>query len=215
MANDHPLSPGGLTHALLDTNVLLPPRLSDVLFDLCLEGLFSARWSADIEKEFLRNWPRVAAGVTEAMPAQAVKAKRRMECYKAAIREHEIFGHEMPSVLARVPATVHADDKHVAAAALVLRDYALPGNDKVYIVSSNLRDLAVADMKRLGIAVITPGKFIDSLTQANSTRVGLGLDRCVDSLKNSPYTRARILEALLIHGAKTTARHFGQAWGVS
>jgi hypothetical protein len=34
MANDHPLSPGGITHALLDANVLLPPRLSDALLDL-------------------------------------------------------------------------------------------------------------------------------------------------------------------------------------
>src|SRR5471030_2476928 len=61
MATDHPLSPGGITHALLDANVLLPPRLSDVIFDLCLEGLFSARWSVEIEAEFLRHWPLVVA----------------------------------------------------------------------------------------------------------------------------------------------------------
>jgi hypothetical protein len=38
MAISHPLSPGGETHVLLDANVLLPPRLSDILPDLCLEG---------------------------------------------------------------------------------------------------------------------------------------------------------------------------------
>jgi hypothetical protein len=38
------LSPGGKTLALLDTNALLPPRLSDILFDMCLERLYCPRW---------------------------------------------------------------------------------------------------------------------------------------------------------------------------
>ena len=36
--NRHPLSPGGNTLVVLDTCVLLPSRLSDVLFDLMLAG---------------------------------------------------------------------------------------------------------------------------------------------------------------------------------
>lgn len=221
MAADHPLSPGGVTHAPVDANTLLPLRISDVLFDLCLVGLFSARWSADIEAEFLRNWPRVVAGVKPPMSAQqaaaeTVKAEKRLESYKRAVRDHEIFGHEEPSMLTRVPVGVDAGDKHVAAAALVLRDLALQdnANDKVYIVSNNLKHLAVSDMKQLGVFVVPPGKFIDSLTKAASARVGLALDRCVNSLKNPPYTRARILWALQVHGAKTTAQNFAPAWGV-
>lgn len=88
MAADHPLSPGGVTHALLDTNALLPPRLSDVLFDLCLQGLFTAKWTLDIETEFLRNWPKVVArqrGATSAASAkqaaiEQAKARRRLAC---------------------------------------------------------------------------------------------------------------------------------------
>ena len=221
MAVDHPLSPGGATHVLLDANVLLPPRLSDVLFDLCLEGLFWARWSADIEAEFVRNWPRVVAGVTADISAQqaageTVKAQRRLDSYKRAVRGHEIIGHGTPTALARVPAAVDVGDKHVAAAALVLRDLALQDNpdDKVFIVSSNVKHLAVADMKRLGVLVVAPGKFIDSLTRADAARVGLALDRCVNSLKNPHYTRARLLESLQLHGARATARQFASAWGV-
>jgi hypothetical protein len=102
---NHPLSPGGITHAVLDANVLLPPRLSDVLFDLCLEGLFSARWSIDIENEFLRNWARVVAkagkggkgGSIRSVQQDTVemaKAQKRLVCYKGAVAEHEIFGHD-------------------------------------------------------------------------------------------------------------------------
>ena len=54
----HPITPGGNTLVILDTCVLLPSRLSDVLFDLMLEGLYFAYWTGDVEAEFLRNWPR-------------------------------------------------------------------------------------------------------------------------------------------------------------
>lgn len=223
MATGHPLSPNGITHALLDANVLLPPRLSDILFDLCLEGLFSARWSVEIEAEFLRNWPKMAASATgggwvpsaQQTADQRAKAQRRLDRYKKAIPDHEVFGHDQDSVLGRVPQAVHAADKHVAAAGLVLLDYAhqFNANDQVYIVSSSLKHLAIADMKRLGVMLIPPGKFIDSLALADSARVGSALDKSVSSLNNPPYTRALLLDALLVHGARATARHFALAWG--
>ncbi|PHV04331.1 hypothetical protein CSQ96_26375 [Janthinobacterium sp. BJB412] len=223
MATGHPLSPSGITHVLLDTNAMLPPRLSDVLFDLCLEGLFSARWTADIEVEFTRNWPKVVANAAKGgaplsaqqSAAETAKAERRMACYKGAVPGHEIFGYDLPAVLDRVPGAVAVEDKHVAAAGLVLLDYArlFDANDKVYIVSSNLKHFAAADMKRLGILVVSPGEFIDSLAQADSTRVGLALDKSVNSLKNPPYSRELLLGALLVHGAKGAAQHCADAWG--
>ena len=212
----HPLSPGGTTYALLDANVLLPPRLSDILFDLCLEGLFSARWSAQIEAEFVLNWAKVAvrsrnSGSTN---AEIIRAQQRLECYKGAVHGHQVFGHDHPSVLARLPVAVNAGDRHVAAAALVLQNYAgADGNgDKVYLISNNLKHLAVPDMARLGVAVISPGDFIDSLVKADHRRVGLALEKPIDSLKTPPYTHARLLDVLRIHGAHTTATFFARVW---
>lgn len=177
---NHPLSPGGITHALLDANVLLPPRLSDVLFDLCLEGLFSARWNA-----------------TKALSVDMKFLAMREPRY------WQEFQQRCMSVTSMSP------QPHWSCS--ITRYKATP-KIKSISVSSNLRDLAVTEMKRLGIVVATPGNFIDSLAQADGVRVGLALDRCVNSLKNPPYTRARILEALLFHGAKATARHFARAW---
>lgn len=149
MTAHHRLSPSGITHVVLDANILLPPRLSDVLFDLYLVDLFSARWTVDIEIEFLRNWPRVAAGVVSSgLPltaqqaaAEKAKAEMRLTCYRNAVADYEVLGHKDASVLDRVPDAVDAGDKHVAAAGLVLLDYArqFNVNDKVYIVSSNLK----------------------------------------------------------------------------
>ncbi len=90
MAN-HPLSPGGFSLAVLDTCALLPPRLSDVLFDLALEGLFLPHWTAEIEEEFLRNFQAVTGAASPGGGA------RRLGAFRAAARmRHEIFGHMDP-----------------------------------------------------------------------------------------------------------------------
>jgi hypothetical protein len=56
---DHPLSPAGSTLAILDANALLPPRLSDLLFDLFMVGLYQPRWTRTIEAEFIRHFGAV------------------------------------------------------------------------------------------------------------------------------------------------------------
>jgi hypothetical protein len=75
---DHPLSPGGDTLVVLDTCALLPPRLSDVLFDLALEGLYLPHWTAEIEMEFLRNF-QTATGA-----ASADGGARRLRAFRGA-----------------------------------------------------------------------------------------------------------------------------------
>jgi len=107
---------------------------------------------------------------------------------------------------------VDAGDRHVAAAGLVLLDYAEDANDRVFIVSSNVKHMAVDDMTALGIEVIQPGRFIDLLTNAAPERVGTALAKSVTSLTKPPYTRQLLLDALRLHGAISTADHFQQTW---
>jgi hypothetical protein len=80
----HPLSEEGFTYVLLDTCVLIPSRLSDVLFDLMLDGLFYVFWTADIEKEFLKNWPLVHTRAHSAGP-------RRLSAFKNAALPGTLF----------------------------------------------------------------------------------------------------------------------------
>lgn len=149
--------------------------------------------------------------------AEEKKAEKRLACYKGAVAEHAVFGHDNPAMLDKVPSAVDPRDKHVAAAGLVLLNYALQFNekDKVFIVSSNLKHLAVPDMAQLGVGVVSPGQFIDNLAQADSARVGRALNNCVGSLDNPPCTRALLLDALLLHGARKTVQHFSREWGVT
>ena len=148
MVDALPLSPNGLRHAVLDANVLLPPRLSDILFDLCLAGLFHARWTPDIEEEFLRNWLRVVARTdsnatqlsVQQTASASTKARTRLMRFQSAVPDYLLAGYDDASVLSRVPCAVDAGDRHVAAAALTLQDYVRQFGvaSRVCIVSSNL-----------------------------------------------------------------------------
>src|SRR5450830_1692822 len=109
--NRHPLSPRGSTLVILDTCVLLPSRLSDVLFDLMLEGLYFVYWTGDVETEFLRNWPQVH-------PDAAKSGAKRLKAFQRATNNgHLITGYDGGAFMSGVPVRVHGNDRHLIAAA--------------------------------------------------------------------------------------------------
>lgn len=206
----HPLSPGGNTLVVLDACVLLPSRLSDVLFDLMLEGLYFAYWTGEVEAEFLRNWPVVH-------PDAALSGAKRLKAFQRASRNgHMIFGHDSPATTQRVPARVQANDRHLVTAALVLvnglDEEEHPEWHKVLIVSSNTKHLAVADTRKLGIEVIKPGAFLDRLFAADPERARRAIAKSLSDLKKPPYSRQEMLAALRLHGAKGLAAGLASTW---
>ena len=203
MRAGHPLSPGGNTLAILDACVLLPSRLSDVLFDLMLEGLFFAYWTTEVEAEFLRNWPQVHL-------APPASGQRRLRAFQRATRGgHLITGYDNDVFMHHVPAGVHANDRHLIAAALVMRngldEEQDPSLHKVMVVSDNTRHLAVADSRKLGIEVVKAGAFLDRLYATAPRRTLRALAKSLTDLKDPPYSTAELAAALRLHGAKATA----------
>lgn len=225
MSANFPLSSGGVTFAVLDANVLLPPRLSDILFDLFLEGLYLPRWTKDIEREFLKNFGQVVMAKSKAH-SKALKdvapsaehmagAQRRLDCFRSAVGvEHEVLLHDTPAYRKIVPKEVDAGDVHVASAALVLRDHfcADGKNNKVFIVTNNLAHLAVAEMEALGVGVVSPGSFIDALNAAAPAAVAKALRRTTSDLQAPPLTKSDLLALLELHGAKGTADYYAKKW---
>lgn len=201
--NRHPLSPGGSTLVILDTCVLLPSRLSDVLFDLMLEGLYFAYWTGDVEAEFLRNWPQVHPDASKS------GAKRLKAFQRATNNGHLITGYDDAVFMSHVPARVQENDRHLVAAALVmvngLDEEDDPAQHKVMIVSDNTKHLAVADTRKLGIEVIKAGAFLDRLFEAAPQRTSQAIAKSLGDLKKPPYSKAEMVSALRLHGAKAMA----------
>jgi len=198
-----PLTPGGNTLVILDACVLLPSRLSDVLFDLMLEGLYFAYWTGDIEAEFLRNWPQVH-------PDAAKSGAKRLKAFQRATNNgHLITGYDDNAFMSRVPARVHDNDRHLIAAALVLLNGLDEEDDpalhKIMIVSDNTKHLAVADTRKLGVEVIKAGAFLDRLFDAAPIRTAQAIAKSLSDLTKPPYSKAELVAALRLHGAKVTA----------
>lgn len=199
----HPLSPGGNTLVILDTCVLLPSRLSDVLFDLMLEGLYFAYWTGEVETEFLRNWPLVH-------PAASKSGAKRLKAFQRATNNgHLMTGYEDAAFVSRVPARVHGNDRHLVAAALVLVNGLDEEDDptlhKVMIVSDNTKHLAVTDTRKLGVEVLKAGAFVDRLFDAAPASVSQAIAKSLSDLTKPPYTTSELVAALRLHGAKATA----------
>jgi hypothetical protein len=224
---NHPLTPKGGTYALLDTNALIPPRLSDVLFDCAGQGLFFPRWTLEIEKEFVDNWGDVIFSVQKSTratrkatklsppPEHVAAAQKRLKAFRGAVGiDWEIVGYDDPDVILQVPARVDSGDVHLVAACLVLRDSLSeePGEHRIFLISKNLKHLPVNALKPLGIEVLKPGKFIDSLWKAEPNRMEKALRQTVSDLIN--YSEEQLLSSLAFHGASETARHFSNLWNV-
>lgn len=201
--NSHPLSPRGNTLVILDTCVLLPSRLSDVLFDLMLEGLYFAYWTREVESEFLRNWSQVH-------PEAPKSGNKRLKAFqRAANNAHLITGYDHATFMSLVPARVHDNDRHLIAAALVmvngLGDEDDPALHKIMIVSDNIKHLAAADTRKLGIEVIKAGAYLDRLFHLAPARTCQAIAKSLNDLTKPPYSKAELVSALRLHGAKATA----------
>jgi hypothetical protein len=200
----------GSTHVVLDTCVLMPPRLSDVLMDLRLEGVFSLHWTQDIDAEYLKN-------MEGALGFSRRAAETRLRAMKKRCPAWEI--HSPLLALPHVPPGVHANDRPVAAASLRMRKYVDENQDsqdgEVFLVTDNTRHFAVPAMARLGVLVMKAGSFLDYVYQRHPEALERAVIRSVSDLATPPYTRAQMLKALRTHGAVAVADDIAAAWGLS
>ena len=188
------------TLVVLDTCVLLPPRVSDVLMDLRKERIFSAHWTSDIDDEYLRNMQKLFS-----IPEE--KARRRLSAMKKRCPEWEIFA--TCEDFERVPEKVDEKDCHVAAAALALRhaaqQIAEEGQSEdvvdVILLTENVKDMAEKPMGKLGVRVMRIGQFLNEAYAADPDAVKRAISQAARELKNPPYTVVELLHVLKKLGA--------------
>lgn len=130
--------------ALLDACVLFPPAVADALISLHVAGLYTARWTARVEHEWLE-------AVVRDQRAPREKLERRRDAMRRAVPDWEVpvFSYE------RLISTIDLpDDKdlHVLAAAIA--------GHADCIVTSNLKDFPAATLQPLGLEAIHPDDFI-------------------------------------------------------
>ncbi len=129
--------------ALLDANVLVPIRLTDLFVQLAVDDLFRAKWTHDIHHEWMKAVRRIRPDIDQE------RLERRRDQMDTETRDALVYGYEIIINSLNLP---DEDDRHVLAAAIV-------GHCDV-IVSYNLKDFPNVELSKYNIEAQHPDVFL-------------------------------------------------------
>ena len=165
--------------ALHDANVLFPATLRSLLLHLSLQGLFQAKWSDSIHREWMRNVLKLRPDLTWE------KLERTRLLMDAHVLDALVTAYEPMIEMLALP---DPDDRHVLAAAIV-------GKAK-RIVTFNLTDFPATSLSAYGIEAWHPDDFVTQLIELYPEDVCMAVKRHRTSLKNPPKSASEYLATL-------------------
>ncbi len=168
--------------ALFDACILFPPTLRDLLMELTVTGLFRARWTDEINDEWIRG------ALKNPTPGTTREKLERTRALMA------IVGKDKDCLVTDYQGIVHTlqmpdpNDRHVLAAAI-------HGNADV-IVTKNLKHFPSDVLSGYGIAAQHPDVFLTRLLALNSVVVCAAVQLCRAHMRKPPKTVEQYLTDL-------------------
>jgi predicted nucleic acid-binding protein len=163
--------------AFLDSNVLYPVSLRNLLMRLALAGLYRPCWSADVHEEWIRAVLRDRPDIP----------RERLQDIRAAMdREAEdaiVTGYQPLIASLTLP---DPNDRHVLAAAIVAQ--------ADVIVTRNLRDFPDDALVRYNIEAQHPDEFVRHLLDLAPVLVVDAVREQQERLVNPPIAMADLLD---------------------
>jgi len=173
--------------ALFDACVLYPAPLRDLLLSLAQTELFRARWTDEIQDEWIHSLLR-----------------DRPELEKSLARTRQLMTDAVPDCLitgyqSLIPSLNLPDenDRHVLAAAIV-------GRASV-IVTYNLKDFPQEALSPFNLFAEHPDQFIGNLFDLAPPQVAAEVKKLRARLKNPPLTVDELLDIYLKAGLPEVA----------
>ena len=168
------------TAAVLDTNVLFPPMLRDMLMYSAWANCYRPVWSDVILEELRRNLVAVAGMTPEA-------ATKRIARLTISFPDASVALPSPP------PNTSGVDpkDRHVVAAAVA--------GKAGLIVTNNLRHFPAPALSSQGIEACVPDEFLVRLLELSPSRMLAALHRYSAALKAPPVGIIDLLNRLSRH----------------
>lgn len=154
---------------------------------LTLLDAFRARWSEAIHDEWIRNL------LESRVDLRREQLERTRELMNLHVRDALVENYESLIDTLELPDT---DDRHVLAAAIHSKAEA--------IITFNLRDFPLEQLKKYGIEAIHPDTFIVSLIEEDAETVAEALKNQQRALKNPPQSLIEVLATLENNGLKRT-----------
>jgi predicted nucleic acid-binding protein len=175
--------------AVLDACVLYPVALRDLLLTLSTEGVYGARWTDQIQEEWVRN---LLANRPELSVAALARTTSMMN---EAIDDCRITNYEYLVESLTLP---DPNDRHVLAAAIVGHADA--------IVTFNLKDFPEAIAIAHNLEILHPDDFIIAQYDLDHISVLSAVKACRLRLKNPPVSAEDKIAALERQGLPQTCK---------
>lgn len=174
--------------AVLDTNVIYPVIIRDLLFWFAYYDMYTPKWS----KHIFNEWKDVMQrkGVS---PEESEKRTRNANLAfpDALVLHYEtLIDHlELPD----------EKDRHVLAAAIKINAHV--------IVSNNIKDFSEEVLDKYGLKIKTPDDFLTDIIDLNSETAIKAFREMVLNKKNPEMDEYEILDCLRKNGLNDTANY--------
>jgi predicted nucleic acid-binding protein len=182
--------------ALLDANVLFSKLQCDALLSLAHAGLYAAKWSADIEREWTTSRLQKYPGTEQ---TNANKARAMCE----SIPDCMVTGYEDFMGCLTLP---DPDDRHVLAAAIVGHADA--------IVTNNVKDFPLEALTPHDIDLQTPDQFIVNQLTLHPPRAIKALREMRLRWNNPKHTPESLVVLFEQRGMPLTAVRLSESVGI-
>ncbi|MGV9013098.1 MAG: PIN domain-containing protein [Flavobacteriales bacterium] len=171
---------------VLDTNVIYPVNIRDLLLWFAYYDLFTVKWSNGICDE----WVKVMRSKGIAEPAITKRVQRMFDAFPDALVENYeglIEGLSLPD----------KDDRHVLAAAI-------KANANL-IVTNNLKDFPASELTKFGLEAKSADDFLTDIIDLNQTRALEAFKELVSNRRSPELDAYEVLDQFRQVGLKNTA----------
>lgn len=175
--------------AILDANVMYPVSVFDILAQFCIEGLFTAKWSQDIDEEWTRN---LLANRPDLNKEHVYK---RRDQQRIALPDWEVEKEKYQSLIAAIN-LADINDRHVLAAAIA--------GHADSIVTFNIKDFPSDILDQYDIEAIHPDDFICLQLDLIPYQALTAIKHIRLRLKKPPYSAQELLDSYERAGLTST-----------
>lgn len=172
--------------AVLDTNVIFPVVIRDLLFWFAYYELYTPKWSENIFEEW--KIVMIRKGVDEA------EAQKRVQKANIAFPDALVKNYKGLIGDLKLP---DEDDRHVLAAAI--------RTNANLIVTNNLKDFPSDYLDSFGLKAKSADDFLTDIIDLNQGKAIEAFKEMVLNRKNPAMDEYQVLESLRKNGLKDTA----------
>ena len=169
--------------AVFDACVLYPAPLRDLLMSVALTEQFRARWTREIQDEWVRNVLQDRPDIT------AEKLDYTVVLMNEAVPDALVENYDGLINTLELP---DPNDRHVLAAAIKCQ--------ADVIVTNNIKDFPKAVLDRFDIDAQTPDIFLSHLFDLNETAFCRAVRQQRERLKKPPYSAQELLDVFYKQG---------------